>query len=104
MAGWDQGEQQWQYPAYQYGFGGAPPTLPPAKKNDVPIYLVVAAGVVIWVLLFGGIFAYAAVSPCGFLKTVSGPSTIRAVEESQGIDLSKTSDCRDFLRRTVIGG
>ncbi len=108
MADWDRNRQQWeQYPAYQmqYGFGGAPPRLPSAKKkNDVPIYMVVAAGVVIWVLLFGGIFAYAAVSPCGFLRTVSGRGTIEAVEEAQDIDLSKTANCREFLRRTVIGG
>lgn len=65
--------------------------------------MVIAAGVVIWVLLFGGIFAYAAVSPCGFLRTISGSGTIRAVENSQGIDLSETQTCRDFLRKTVIG-
>ena len=80
-----------------------PPTLPPAKKNDVPIYVVIAAGIVIWVLLFGSIFAYAAVSPCGFLKTISGEGTIAAVEESQKINLSKEAVCRDFLRKTVIG-
>jgi hypothetical protein len=78
--------------------------LPPSEKNDVPVWLVLLAGVMIWVLIFGTIFSYAAFYPCSFVTVVIGErATLESLSYKLGLDFTAIEDCRTFLRLTISG-
>ncbi len=76
----------------------------PAAEKDVPFGLVILAGVFIWVLIFGGIFSYAAFSPCSFVTVVIGDrKTLDNLADKLSLNFMNETDCRTFLRLTVLG-
>jgi hypothetical protein len=89
-----------------------------AEKKDVPLALVIVAGVFIWVLIFGGVVGFAILSPCSFTKTLVGGDTfekfrnpaIRSPPCDPARDssctvwkLDNSTECGCFLRYTVMG-
>lgn len=89
-----------------------------AEKKDVPLALVIVAGVFIWVLIFGSVVAFAVLSPCSFTKALVGQDTFEKfrnpalrtppcdpARDSTCIvwKLDDGKDCGCFLRYTVIG-
>jgi hypothetical protein len=89
-----------------------------AEKKDVPLALVIIAGVFIWVLIFGSVIGFALVSPCNFTKTLVGADTfekfrnanIRTPPCDPARDaacvvwkLDNTHECGCFLRYTIMG-
>ncbi|MFH0962043.1 MAG: hypothetical protein V1820_05140 [archaeon] len=89
-----------------------------AEKKDVPLALVIVAGVFIWVLIFGSVVAFALIAPCSFTKALIGQETfekfrnpaLRTPPCDPARDptcvvwkLDNNNDCGCFLRYTVIG-
>jgi|GEM_PF-6918200 len=73
------------------------------EKKDVPMGLVLLVGVLIWVLVFGTIFSYAAFSPCSFVAVVIGErKTLETMADRLSMDFTDESQCRHFLRLTVV--
>lgn len=74
----------------------------PADRKDVPVGLVLLAGVMIWVLIFGTIFSYAAFYPCSFVTTIIGEKrTLDSLTARLGIDFTDSEQCKHFLRLTM---
>lgn len=75
----------------------------PGERKEVPFGVVIFAGVLIWVLVFGTIFSYAAVSPCSFVTVVIGErKTLETLSERLSMDFTDENQCRHFLRMTVV--
>lgn len=89
------------------------------ERKDVPLGIVIIAGVVIWVIIFGSVFAYTYMAPCSFIKTVVGGDTFLKFKDPRlrtppcepKTDLSCTAwkldtthDCLCFLGLRPIGG
>ena len=89
------------------------------ENKDVPLSLVVMAGIAIWVLIFGSIFAYTYLSPCSFIETVVGDDTFLKFQDPRlrvppcdpktdincvAWKLETNQDCLCFLGLKPIGG
>ncbi len=88
------------------------------EKKDVPLAVVIIAGVFIWVLIFGSVLAYAVLLPCGFTQAIVGRDTFEKFKNPEARNppcspskdpacvswkLDNAHDCGCFLRFTVIG-
>lgn len=109
-------------PPAQATFGAARPDYSQfyrqAEKKDVPLALVIVAGVFIWVLIFGSVVAFAILAPCKFTEALVGRDTFLkfqnpalrqppcdpARDASCVVWALETSEqCGCFLRYTVMG-
>lgn len=88
------------------------------EKKEIPLAVVIVSGIAIWVLIFGSIFAYSALQPCSFTKTLVGEETfvkfqnpaLRTPPCDPTVDpgctawpLDTADSCRCFLRFAVVG-
>ncbi len=89
------------------------------EKKDVPLGIVIIAGVVIWVLIFGSVFAYTYFAPCSFINAVVGEDTFMKFKDPRlrnppcdpetdftckAWKLDTNHDCLCFLGLKPIGG
>lgn len=104
-------QQAYNYPAYQTQQQTVynPPAEMPQPQNllskDIPITYVVMGTLVVWILIFGGVFGYMFTQPCQFVALTSGgEDTLQKLEETNGLDLhNNTADCTAFVRQTIMG-
>lgn len=91
------------YGSYGYSYS-APPSIDKEKKN-IPLGLVVTAGLLIWFLLFTSLFGYAALKPCGFVKasmSVGGGETlIKSMETC--CSMTNSTVCKNIIKSMVFG-
>lgn len=66
-------------------------------KTEISLTTVIIAGIVMWLLIFGLLFSWAAFSPCSFLKFIIGQEGLKGFVD-KGIDVTDTNVCRAVLR------
>ncbi len=88
------------YPAnYTYPSGQTPPNQP----KDIPAGVVIAGGLLLWVLLFGGVTAFAVASPCTAVSfMVRDTASLEKLEQRTNFDLSNSAQCRQFMQECVL--
>lgn len=55
-------------------------------RGDIPVPVVIAAGIVVWVLIIGAVVAYAAMAPCSFLKLTTGEESFAKMQDKSNTD------------------
>jgi len=72
-----------------------------APKEELSLTTIIIGGILIWLLIFGALFAWAAVQPCSFLQFIVGPEGIQDFR-SRGVDVTNTEICRTILRGGTV--
>lgn len=68
-----------------------------APKQEVSLTTIIIGGVLVWLLIFGALFSWAAFQPCSFLQFIIGPDGIQGFK-AKGVDVTDTEVCRTILR------
>lgn len=55
-------------------------------SKDIPITVVIAVFIVIWVMILGGIISYATVAPCSLLKITTGKDNFLKLQDAQNTE------------------
>ena len=76
------------------------PTPTEAPKKEISLTTIIIGGILVWLLIFGALFGWAAVQPCSFLQFIIGAEGIQDFR-ARGIDVSNTEVCRTILRGGV---
>ena len=71
-------------------------------KKELSLTTIIIAGVVLWLVIFGGMFAWMAFSPCSFLRFILTPEVLTGYQARQ-IDITNPDVCRAVLQGRVGG-
>lgn len=73
-------QSQWAPSSYQQ------PTQASQPPKEIPITLVIAAVVVVWIFIMGGAVGYVSLAPCTFLHTVLGGDNLAKLQDQSNLD------------------
>lgn len=96
------------YPQYPQPPQWAPSSYQPPQAQqppkEIPITVVIAAVVVVWIFIMGGAVGYVSVAPCTFLKTVLGDDNLAKLQDQDNLETPCTFAKDSFSCREACSG
>ncbi len=89
-------QSQWAPPQYQQPQAGAP--------KEIPITLVIAGVIVVWILVMGGTLGYVSVAPCAFLNTALGADNLAKLQDQNNLETPCTFAKDSFSCQAACSG
>lgn len=67
-----------------------------APPKEIPLPVLIAAIIVLWILLAGGAIGYVAVAPCSVLKTLVGEASLAKLQDQGNLETPCTFGTDSF--------